>query len=157
MTERDARYRRILIATDGSDTALEAARHAIQLAQWSGAELFALSVVDAPDARRLGLYAREALTALRREAQAAVSAVVERAAAQGIVAQPLVVDGDPRRSVIEQAGAIGADLIVIGARGVSAIERLLLGSVSEQVVRYSKAPVLVVRTDSRADLNPPRA
>ena len=69
-----------------------------------------------------------------------------KAAAGGAVAIRELTDiGDPADVIIAQAAALGADLIVMGSRGMGPIQGLLLGSVSEEVVRRAPCPVTVVR------------
>jgi nucleotide-binding universal stress UspA family protein len=64
-------------------------------------------------------------------------------------AQTIVGDGDAREGIVSTAGNIGADLIVLGARGLGAFERLLLGSVSRTVVNTSRIPVWVSRAGAK--------
>lgn len=137
----------ILVPTDGSEGALHAARFAAQLAGAQGAELTLLYVVQATTAETIGLAARPAA-----EVQASLQAMAEgafegaKAAAGGAVAIRELTDiGDPADVIIAQAAALGADLIVMGSRGMGPIQGLLLGSVSEEVVRRAPCPVTVVR------------
>lgn len=63
----------------------------------------------------------------------------------GFTAEPICKIGDPAEEILRVAGKQGADLIVMGAKGLGTIDRVLLGSVSMQVLQYAHCPVLVVR------------
>jgi len=63
----------------------------------------------------------------------------------GFAADPICKTGDPAEEIIKVAAKQGADLIVMGAKGLGTIDRVLLGSVSMQVLQYANCPVLVVR------------
>ncbi|MBP1449654.1 MAG: universal stress protein, partial [Thermoproteus sp.] len=68
-----------------------------------------------------------------------------KAEAQGVAAETALLEGDPASSIIEYSERVGADLIVTGSRGLSAIKRIFLGSVSTGIVTHAKRPVLVVK------------
>jgi nucleotide-binding universal stress UspA family protein len=63
----------------------------------------------------------------------------------GFTAEPIVLNGNPAEEIIKVAAKRHADMIVIGAKGLGAIDRILLGSVSTQVMQYANCPVLIVR------------
>lgn len=142
----------ILLAIDGSDaslTALEAVAN-LSLAPGSTIELVtvvadeadlyggawpAIALVESPDA----------LARARASARERLDGLAERLAAEDrtVIARP--VGGRPASQIVVEAERSDADLIVVGARGHSATERLLLGSVSSEVVDHAHRPVLVVR------------
>ena len=87
-----------------------------------------------------------------REARALmVRDIVQRARAAGADATFLVWDGDVADGIVAAADAEGADLIVVGTHGRAGVERSILGSVSDQVIRRSHCPVMVVRPGLRAE------
>jgi nucleotide-binding universal stress UspA family protein len=142
---RAGAIRTILVATDfgqASDAALE---RAITLATALHASLLILSVID-DGALRLpggGFVARVDQVRAERERLAANAMV--RARAAGVQARSLVWQGDVGESILEAVVAEGAELLVVGTHARGAIGRLLLGSVSDHVVRHATVPVLVVR------------
>ena len=146
---------RILLATDGSEEAALAARTAADIAQKTESELHAVHVRGVPvyidpssEAIRIAHGAAE--ETVSREAQEVLDAQVEQIeAAGGKVAQTHIRLGRPVEEIITLADEIGAGLIVIGSRGLGGVRRLLLGSVSDSVVRYAHCPVLVVRKEER--------
>jgi nucleotide-binding universal stress UspA family protein len=77
--------------------------------------------------------------------------VVRGAREAGATAEFLVWEGDPGDSIAAAAEAEHADIVVVGTRGRSGAERMLLGSVSDHVVRHADCPVLVVRPSKRHD------
>ena len=137
----------ILVPTDGSDGAETGARHGIGLAADVGAELHVLSVVDALelDASLSGVDDTDPKGRFEAEARRAVETVVESARPH-LDAEPTtaVEWGRPFRSVTEYAVRHGIDLIVMGTHGRSGLERFVLGSVAEKVLRTASVPVLVV-------------
>jgi nucleotide-binding universal stress UspA family protein len=132
---------KILLAVDSS----AASRVAIdQLASrpWpAGSQVRVLTVFD--------LSQPFALTPVIEQIKARARQLVEDAAKQlrssGLEAEATVGDGDPKHVIVDQAATMGADLIVMGAHGSSAVERFLLGSVSRSVLRHAHCSVELVR------------
>ena len=142
-------YDRILVPTDGSSEGERAVAHALDVASVHGAGVYALYVVDT--ASYAGMPMESAWEGvgelLRSDAREALERVEEIAAATGIGVETDVVDGSPSREIIRYAESNGCDLIVMGTHGRGGIDRLLLGSVAEKVVRGASIPVLTVRLD----------
>lgn len=84
------------------------------------------------------------IDSLRERGESAVAEIEEVARANGIEATTRIAEGDPHREILECAGE-HADLIVMGTRGRSGIDRYLLGSTTEKVVRTADVPVFTVR------------
>jgi nucleotide-binding universal stress UspA family protein len=140
-------YDRILVPTDGSDPASAATEHALTIADRFGATVHALYVVDvdgiAHEAPGLGLDALR--DALRAEGETATNAVVDRAEDRGVGVRESVVDGVAEDAIVDYADDNGIDLIVMGTHGRRGLDRYLVGSVTERVVRRTELPTLVVR------------
>jgi nucleotide-binding universal stress UspA family protein len=68
----------------------------------------------------------------------------------GVPGEEIIARGKPADVIIDTAEKVGADLIVMGSLGMSAIERVLIGSVSDKVVRHAQCPVLLVRDLKKA-------
>lgn len=141
-------YDRILVPTDGSDPALAATDHALTIGERFDATVHALYVVDidgiAHEAPGLGLDALR--DALRSEGEAATATVAERAEERGIAVRQSVVEGVAEDAVVDYADDEGIDLIVMGTHGRRGLDRYLVGSVTERVVRRTDVPTLVVRS-----------
>lgn len=138
-------YDRILLPTDGGETTERALAHAVDLVDRYDAELHVLYVVDAtvfPNDVETGAIASEFETMGDR----IVDRVAGEARAAGIdPAATAVVRGTPHRTILEYADEHGIDLVVMGTHGRTGLDRYLLGSVTEKIVRLSDVPVLTVR------------
>ncbi|WP_092693594.1 universal stress protein [Halorientalis regularis] len=138
-------YERILVPTDGSDGAGVAVDCATDLAKTYGADLHAVSVVDtgamAPDVQFDVIRDQ-----LRERAQTAVETVAEATREAGIDdTQTAVLEGRAHDAIKSYADEERIDLIVMGTHGRSGLDRYLLGSVAEKLVRTASVPVLTVR------------
>lgn len=140
-------YDRILIPTDGSDGVERAVRHAVDLAHAHGATLHALYVVNTAGYGGLPMDASfEGIDEmLRADAEEAVALVEAVADDYDVPIETAIIEGSPSREIVRYAEREGMDLVVMGTHGRGGIDRLLLGSVAEKVVRGSNVPVLTVR------------
>ena len=142
-------YKRILIATDGSDKSSLAAQAGIDLAKALGAEVLALNVINevvvASAVRQLGSDRKEVEDKLMASGQKAVDSLKKMGSAAGVKVDPIVRMGSPANMVIDVARTEGADLIVMGSHGESGASKLLIGSVVQKVLYWATIPVLVVR------------
>lgn len=137
-------YRRILVGYDGSKAGKKAFAKALDLAAGDKAELYVLTVVRPQD---IGDDVEgEAVIENSRQYHKKLLAPLKRqVSAKGVKGQFEVAVGHPAEQIIYYADKCKADLIVVGDRGHSKFVRLLLGSVSKQVVQYADRAVLVVR------------
>lgn len=138
-------YRRILVGTDGSACSERAARHAVYLAGELGARLYALSSVNVSRAFSAGIHFAEAVTELKGTAREATATVKAMAEAAGVECEEILTTGKPHRAILEASEEVDADLIVVGSTGMTSLERALIGSESESLMRLSRRPVLLVR------------
>lgn len=140
-------YDRILVPTDGSSGVERAVEHAMELASIHGATVHAIYVVNAATFGGLPMEASwEGISdVLREEGQRALERVERIGSGYAVPIETRIVEGSPRRSIVEYADAQGCDLIVMGTHGRGGIDRLLMGSVTEGVIRTSEKPVLTVR------------
>jgi nucleotide-binding universal stress UspA family protein len=137
-------YRKILVGYDGSEAGTKAFNTALELAAKHGAELYVLSVARPPD---IGDDVEtEAVVENSREYHRKLLEPLKPAVAKARVnCQFDVAVGHPAEQIIYHADRNGVDLILVGDRGRSKFARLLLGSVSKQVVEHADRPVMVVR------------
>ena len=148
---------KILLATDGSPEAASAARMAITFSRSLGGELHLVYVGVAPSAYAAAeseILDYEFWKELREIAQNEASRSVEEEVrkiedAGGKVEMVHVAVGHPESEILRIAEEIGADLVVVGSRGLGPLKRALMGSVSESVVRHAHSSVLVVRGQGR--------
>lgn len=130
----------ILVPTDGSEYAEAAAEYAEDLAMRYGATVHALCVVDARTLENAPHYDR-----VRAESAEIAGRVCDELAEGGITTERAVRTDVPHRAILRYATEQGIDLIVMGTHGRTGVDRYLLGSVTEKVVRLSDAPVLTVK------------
>ena len=148
-----ARLRKLLLATDLTEASAAATDQALELASRLGASLLAVSVID-PGALQLpGGRFRARVDQVRERREQLAQALVERGREQGLAVSFLVWTGDPGDMIVEAAEAEQADMVLVGSHGRGPVGRLLLGSVSEFVVRNAPCPVLVVRPREPARLS----
>lgn len=154
-------YRTVLYATDLGRHAPRVLRHALGLARRFGGSLVVLHVVEelGPAARQMvELYAHEEAAArggerraheLRQALEARLSALCagETACGGECAARLLVLAGRPEEVILREARALGADVIVMGSHGHTAVGEMLLGSTAHRVMQKSPVPVLLVRVD----------
>ena len=147
-------FARLLCPIDFSDASRHAVEHATVLARWCGATIIGLHVHNPiyPPVRPLGLpndggavFAPAATSdRLRQQLDDALAAV----GTGGIAVEAAIEEGSPASQILSGVTRHRADLIVMGTHGASGFERLLLGSVTEKVIRKASCPVMTV---------PPRA
>ena len=144
-------YDCILVPTDGSPEVERALEYAFDLARAHDATIRAVYVVNAAGYGGLPMEtAWEGISdALHDEGRAAVERV-EELAPDDIEVETAVLEGSPSRVIVEEACPGDCDLVVMGTHGRGGIDRLLLGSVTERVVRRCDVPVLTVQVDSDA-------
>jgi len=138
-------FKRILIATDGSESSEHAIRTGLEFAKIVGAEVTALNVMEDPvllntpaASQMKNLYA-----ILEQEGKETVKRVKDIGESVGVNVSVKVVSGNPSKVIVDEGAKY--DLIVIGTLGRSGVAKLLIGSVAEKVVKLAKCPVLVVR------------
>lgn len=139
-------FDRLLVPTDGSALSEEAVEYAVSLARAHDATIRTVYVVNAANYGSLPMEtAWDGIgEALREEGENAVERVREVVDGR-VPVETVVREGSPSRAIVDEAQAGECDLIVMGTHGRGGIDRLLLGSVTERVVRRSSVPVLTLR------------
>lgn len=140
-------YSKIVVGVDGSEASLRAAEKAADLARSMNASLVLVSVVPPPTVLLGELMTPEIVDPkpLVDAANEALTRVAEKLRSEkGVEVATRVIVGEPAESIIEIAEDEKADLIVVGRRGLSRIERLFIGSVTKKVLERAHVDVLVV-------------
>jgi nucleotide-binding universal stress UspA family protein len=139
--------KKILIATDGSEYTKEAVKKGLSLAKMLNAEVIGLYVVDVSPIVPMSLdeTAFPMVDFLRNEGDEVLEKLKKQAEDMGVKIKTIKKEGIPADEIVETAKEEDVDLIVIGTLGRSALEKLLLGSVAEKVIRHAPCPVFVVR------------
>ena len=145
-------FTRIVVGTDGSETAAEAVRQAVDLARLSGAGLSIVSAYEPIPQRRIAGEQQDAPADVQHEIgpREDVNLILDGASAEakkaGIEVQTHPVQADPADAILDVAEETGADLIVVGNKGMTGTRRFLLGSVPNKVSHHAPCSVIIVRT-----------
>jgi nucleotide-binding universal stress UspA family protein len=147
-------YQKILLPTDGSKFAENAAQHAIWIASRSGAEIIVLNVIETSSlvglpAEDLIVRIKEMLKEEGRRSLERISEMVTDSEEESKIEKDIKItlkteEGSPADSILKTIDNENVDLVVMGTSGKHGLDRFLLGSVTEKVVRSSKCPVLAV-------------
>lgn len=145
-------YRKIMIATDGSEAVRKAVETAIEIAKISGAKLYAVYVIASGGPsiaypKDVG-WEKATFEFFRNEGKEATVYVENAGKAENVEVESVILEGSPANEIVNFADENDIDLIVMGTLGRTGIQRFLLGSVAQNVVRHSKKPVLVVRGET---------
>lgn len=143
---------KILLAIDGSDSS-QAALQSVVVRPWpAGTEVRVLNVVEPPSllieremASSYDVEFEAVWNALREQAKELVSKAAAKLKEAKLNASTALVEGDPKSLIIDAANDWGADMIVVGSHGRKGLNRFLMGSVSEAVVRHARCSVEVIR------------
>ena len=145
-------FRSIVVGTDGSETAGQAVRQAVQLAQATGAKIELVSAYEPVSNQRL----REESTQVpddmqwmvnpREDVDATLEEAGDVAKEQGVDVTVHARQGDPADAILDVAEETKADLIVVGNKGMTGARRFLLGSVPNKVSHHAPCSVLIIRT-----------
>jgi nucleotide-binding universal stress UspA family protein len=145
-------FNRIVVGTDGSDTATEAVRHAAELAKATGGTLDIVSAFEPVPQERL----REEIADVpgdiahgigpREDVNVTLEGSAVRVRESGVEVQTHAREGDPADAILDVAEEVKADLIVVGNKGMTGAKRFLLGSVPNKISHHAPCGVYIVRT-----------
>jgi len=145
-------FTRIVVGTDGSETAAEAVRQAVEMAKISSATLSIVSAYQPISGRRVQGEQRDAPADVhyelgpREDVNLVLDAAAAEAKGEGIEVQTHPVEADPADAILNVAEETKADLIVVGNKGMTGARRYLLGSVPNNISHHAPCSVLIVRT-----------
>ena len=145
-------FKSIVVGTDGSDTATQAVRQAVDLARSIGATLELVSAYEPVSAQRLREERREAPEDLqwainpREDVDATLEVAAGLAREAGVNVNVYPRQGDPADAILDVAEEQEADLVVVGNKGMTGAKRFLLGSVPNKVSHHAPCSVLIIRT-----------
>jgi len=145
-------FKSIVVGTDGSDTASQAVRQAVDLARSVGAKLELVSAYEPVSSQRLGKEQQQAPEDLqwainpREDVDATLEAAAAIGREAGVAVDVYARQGDPADAILDVAEEQEADLIVVGNKGMTGAKRFLLGSVPNKVSHHAPCSVLIIRT-----------
>ncbi|SEO85073.1 Nucleotide-binding universal stress protein, UspA family [Amphibacillus marinus] len=142
-------YKKIVVAVDGSQASLKAFKKAVHVAKRNEAELIIAHVVDTKTISTAETYDQSMINRSETYASKLLNEYKAQAQKAGLHKVETHIDyGSPKVRIPKYvAKSFEADLIMCGATGLNAVERFLIGSVSENITRYAPCDVLVVRSD----------
>jgi len=147
-------FGKILVATDGSELVKKAVDTAIDIAKLREAKLYVVHVIvpgevatTQHDPRDPG-WKKQMKENLEARGKEATAYVVNAGRAANVAVEPVILEGNPANEIVDFAEKNDIDLIVMGTQGKTGIQRFLIGSVAENVVRHSKKAVLVIRGET---------
>ncbi|MBE1554395.1 universal stress protein [Sporosarcina limicola] len=141
-------YKQILVAVDGSEESKWAFKKAVAIADRNEATLNLINIIDTRSYAAVEAYDRSIAERAQKFAEELLSDYKLEAEKAGLQHVKVFVEyGSPKTMISRDLSKrLEADLIICGATGLNAVERFLIGSVSENIVRSAKCDVLVVRT-----------
>jgi nucleotide-binding universal stress UspA family protein len=143
---------RIVVGTDGSETAADAVRQAVELAKATGASVDVVSAYQPVSRQRLREESAEIpgdvahAVGPREQVDVILEGAVGEAEAAGVEVRSHAREGDPADAIIDVADETGADVIVVGNKGMTGARRFLLGSVPNKISHHAPCSVYIVRT-----------
>jgi nucleotide-binding universal stress UspA family protein len=145
-------FESIVVGTDGSATASEAVRQAMELATSVEAKVYLVSAYEpTPEGRLRDERAQipadlQWMVNPREDVEATLKAGAETIREKGIEVETLAREGDPADAILDVAEEKNADLIVVGNKGMTGAKRFLLGSVPNKVSHHAPCSVMIIRT-----------
>lgn len=142
----------IVVGTDGSDTAKEAVKQATELASTVGATVFLVSAYEPVPEGRLRDERQDVPADLqwmvnpREDVESTLDEGSDRIKSSGVEVETFAREGDPADAILDVAEEKGADLIVVGNKGMSGAKRFVLGSVPNKVSHHAPCSVMIIRT-----------
>jgi nucleotide-binding universal stress UspA family protein len=145
-------FQRIVVGTDGSETAGEAVRQAVELAKATGASVEMVSAYEPVPQERLREETAESpgdvqpYIGPREDVNVTLDAAAGPARENGVTVNTHAREGDPADAILDVAEETKADLVVVGNKGMTGAKRFLLGSVPNKVSHHAPCGVYIVRT-----------
>jgi nucleotide-binding universal stress UspA family protein len=137
-------YKKILIAIDGSKTSLNALREFITFSRADNPDITIVSVIPPYDGDLNALWVDNIASAIKKQCDMALTDAVKIAKEAGVTVRAVCEEGEIHERIVDLADAENFDLIVMGKKGLSLIEKAFVGSVTTRVIGYSRQDVLVI-------------
>jgi len=144
MGRRRSQFKKILVGFDGSPQSEKATESGLALAQSLDAKVLLFAVARPPEPATI-VEVDAMLDNAREQFEEQFKKIIQRAKDLGVDVETDIAVGHPVEQIVHRAEIDGVDLIVLGRRGKSRFEKMLVGSTAEKVLRYAHCPVMVVR------------
>ncbi|SFS87823.1 universal stress protein [Halostagnicola kamekurae] len=138
-------YDTLLVPTDGSEAAMDAAKHAYSLGERYDATVHVLAVVEHSESASIVGQGDEKLETLQEDGTEATQKIIKEGLSRDIETVGAVKVGDPDKVILDYADEHNVDMIIMSTHGRSGVGRFLMGSITEQVIRGGEIPVLAIQ------------
>jgi nucleotide-binding universal stress UspA family protein len=149
--DKTSTFSKILVGIDQSESSDLTFEYAIRLSKLSGAKIYLVYVIQIPQAAGSFVGISDLEKYLEEEAQKLLDGIIMRVAKRFYLGEKIdniekiIKKGHASKVILDLSKSLGADLIVIGSRGIGGVKEFLLGSVSHTVARHASVPVLIVK------------
>jgi len=148
------RYRKILVAVDGSDSSKNAFRQACKIARQDASWITVITTIPFyQDLFQMPSIQEKVSKTLREDGEKVISEIKKIADQEDAFIRPVIEEGSPVNTIVDTAGENNFDLIVMGRHGKSQLERALVGSVTARVIGHSRGDVLVIPKNASVGWN----
>jgi nucleotide-binding universal stress UspA family protein len=138
-------YKKILLATDGSEHSKRAAENAIHIATCSEGSYIEIVYVVAHDKAKSDVLANWNASEVNDVRRERVSEIEKKAKEAGATYDVKILHGEPGPTIVDYTNKNNFDIVVIGSRGLNVLQEFVLGSVSHKVAKRANCPVLIVK------------
>lgn len=137
-------YKKIVLATDGSDHSIRATSHAIQLAKIGQGKVDVVYVIDSKTSKEDVLHGLDKYE-VNKVRKAKIKPVIQLLEENNVMYKSHILHGEPGPTIVEFANANHYDCVVVGSRGLNNLQTMILGSVSHKIAKRVYCPVLIVK------------
>jgi len=145
-------YKKVLIAIDGSDTSMHALREFLKFAKIERMSITVVSVIPAYEGDLASMWTNNIKASMKKGCDTSLAEALKMAVEEGVPVETVCEEGEIYERIIDLADAENYDLIVMGKKGMSLIERAFVGSVTSRVIGYSRQDVLVIPYGAKISL-----
>ena len=138
------KYRKILVAFDGSESGMNALRESLKFAADVNCRVTVISVIPRYEGDLSALWTNNIRSSMEKQCSSSLSEALKAAQKEGVTIETICEEGEIYERIVDFAGTENYDLIVMGKKGLSLVERALVGSVTARVIGYSRQDVLVI-------------
>jgi nucleotide-binding universal stress UspA family protein len=146
-------YKKILVAIDGSKTSMNALREFVNFSRAESPDITIVTVIPPYDGDLNALWVDNIDSAIKKQCDAAISDALKIAQEAGVTVRAVCEEGEIHERIVDLADTENYDLIVMGKKGMSLIEKAFVGSVTARVIGYSRQDVLVIPYGSKLAWN----
>jgi len=138
-------FSHIIIAWDGSDHAKRAFEYGVGISEKFGSRVQLVSVARHAEYAETQDEHQDSRPQARHFYETAANEIIKSGKKRGVTVELLIVEaGHPAEAIVDTARKVGADLIIVGRRGLSGVTRFLIGSVSDRIAHHAHCPVLLI-------------